>query len=164
MKVQLLNSLLSWFPWSFPTTRSSSKSHLFPTRHIGTWNIPFIQLSAKINWYHSWNVCLLLDYTACRSWITRKTFGILWKVRLSSAIVDLVTWYHHISVVRWYYHIWVNNFMQFIRHHSSFWGLMIMTLFLCELKTNDTNCNTNLSKILTTPYKVNIFPVLCLKQ
>ena len=24
-------------PWSLPTTRSSSKSHLFPTRIIGTW-------------------------------------------------------------------------------------------------------------------------------
>ncbi|TNN66355.1 hypothetical protein EYF80_023394 [Liparis tanakae] len=27
----------TFWPCSFPTTRSSSKSHLFPTRIIGTW-------------------------------------------------------------------------------------------------------------------------------
>lgn len=34
---QLLKLLARFCPWSFPTTRSSSKSHLFPTRTIGTW-------------------------------------------------------------------------------------------------------------------------------
>lgn len=34
---QLLNCFARFCPWSFPTTLSSSKSHLFPTRTIGTW-------------------------------------------------------------------------------------------------------------------------------
>lgn len=33
---QLENCFAKFCPWSFPTTRSSSKSHLFPTKTMGT--------------------------------------------------------------------------------------------------------------------------------
>lgn len=36
-KAQWFHCLARFWPCSFPTTRSSSKSHLFPTRIIGTW-------------------------------------------------------------------------------------------------------------------------------
>ena len=36
-KAQWFHCLARFWPCSFPTTRSSSRSHLFPTRIIGTW-------------------------------------------------------------------------------------------------------------------------------
>ena len=41
MNAQLLNCLARFSPWSFPTTRSSSKSHLLPTKTIGTSSVSF---------------------------------------------------------------------------------------------------------------------------
>ena len=43
MKEQLLNCLARLSPWSLPTTRSSSRSHLLPTSTIGTSSVSYIR-------------------------------------------------------------------------------------------------------------------------
>merc|ERR1719322_176500 len=62
MNVQLPNCLAIIIPWSFPTTLSSSKSHLLPTNTIGTSSVSF-----------TLNIC------SFKSW---RSLKVLWAVML----------------------------------------------------------------------------------
>ena len=63
-KAQLLNDRARLLPWSLPTTRSSSRSHLLPTKIIGTSSVSLTRNICSRKSCKSLNVdCAVIEYT-----------------------------------------------------------------------------------------------------